>query len=100
MMLKRCVERVASLRERGLGEALMSLIGLTISCIKSIKCPFVVFFTLIITCLLLADTKERMYLCCGKEVFYITFLIIMQIRQWLYVILFIVVFSACSDNNT
>ena len=24
----------------------------------------------------------------------------MQIRQWLYVILFIVVFSACSDNNT
>ncbi len=41
-----------------------------------------------------------MYLCCGKEVFYITFLIIMQIRQWLYVILFIVVFSACSDNNT
>ena len=78
----------------------MSLIGLTISCIKSIKCPFVVFFTLKITCLLLADTKERMYLCCGKEVFYITFLIIMQIRQWLYVILFIVVFSACSDNNT
>jgi len=41
-----------------------------------------------------------MYLCCGKEVFYITFLIIMQIRQWLYIILFIVVFSACSDNNT
>ena len=24
----------------------------------------------------------------------------MQIRQWLYIILFIVVFSACSDNNT
>ena len=24
----------------------------------------------------------------------------MKIRQWLYVILFIVVFSACSDNNT
>lgn len=62
--------------------------------------PIYRYSTLIITYLILAETKERMYLCCGKKVLYITFLMSMQIRQWLYVILFIVVFSACSDNNT
>ena len=49
--------------------------------------------------MLLASTKERMYLCCGKSVLYISFLVIMQIKQWLYIILFTLVSSACSDNN-
>ena len=44
--------------------------------------------------------KKECIFAAVKKVLYITFLMSMQIRQWLYVILFIVVFSACSDNNT